>query len=272
MYPIRLLSDELPASSPSTRSEPDVITWTPTIDRISVDLPLPLGPSNPVTTPARTVADRSSNAGRPPRTTRRRLLTTADSADMEWFLTYRLPEGIGSQHSAGARDTRARVWRRALVLGGRGRLRAVLDADDLERLVHVDRDPRPVAAGHVGLVRGVAVCIGLDPVDRAAAHLRKRGLADLRCGVTGEERLVRTLGRQSRRRLRPRRRVVRAAVRSPASGGCAGDRRPSESECRDRQDDQQHVLELVRHRSPFCWVRADFLRRPRRPENPLSAA
>ena len=36
------------ARSPS----PAATIWTPTIDRISVDLPLPLGPSRPVTTPA----------------------------------------------------------------------------------------------------------------------------------------------------------------------------------------------------------------------------
>ena len=42
-----------PAGSPSTVTVPDLTIWTPTIARISVVLPLPLGPSSPVTLPVR---------------------------------------------------------------------------------------------------------------------------------------------------------------------------------------------------------------------------
>ena len=68
-----------------TRTEPASITCTPTIDLISVDFPLPLGPSSPVTAPARTVADRSSSALRPPRTTCNRSQRTASSTDTGAF-------------------------------------------------------------------------------------------------------------------------------------------------------------------------------------------
>ena len=43
-----------PPGRPSTRTSPAATTWTPTIARIRVDLPLPLGPSSPVTTPPST--------------------------------------------------------------------------------------------------------------------------------------------------------------------------------------------------------------------------
>src|SRR4029453_16483941 len=95
MYPMRERSAPLPASRPSTRSDPDRITWTPTIDLINVDLPLPLGPRSPVTTPARTAADRSSSAGRPPRTTCNRSLTRPNSEDPSRFLAHESPDGPG---------------------------------------------------------------------------------------------------------------------------------------------------------------------------------
>ena len=41
-----------PAGWPSTVTVPDLTICTPTIARISVVLPLPLGPSRPVTLPA----------------------------------------------------------------------------------------------------------------------------------------------------------------------------------------------------------------------------
>ena len=40
-----------PAGSPSTVTAPDSTIWTPTIARISVVFPVPLGPSSPVTAP-----------------------------------------------------------------------------------------------------------------------------------------------------------------------------------------------------------------------------
>ena len=42
-----------PAGRPSTRTSPPATTWTPTSARIRVILPQPLGPSRPVTEPAR---------------------------------------------------------------------------------------------------------------------------------------------------------------------------------------------------------------------------
>ena len=64
---------------------PPAIRWTPTTARMSVVLPQPLGPISPVTAPARTVADRSSSALRPPRTTCNRSQRTAGSTDTGAF-------------------------------------------------------------------------------------------------------------------------------------------------------------------------------------------
>ena len=61
-----------PPSSPRTRTVPDWMRCTPTIERISVVLPLPLGPSRPVTAPRRTVRVTSASARARPRTTTRR--------------------------------------------------------------------------------------------------------------------------------------------------------------------------------------------------------
>ena len=53
VYATRLRRAGEPAGSPSTVTVPDATTWVPTIARMSVDLPLPLGPRSPVTVPAR---------------------------------------------------------------------------------------------------------------------------------------------------------------------------------------------------------------------------
>jgi hypothetical protein len=50
---------------------------TPTIARSSVDLPLPLGPSRPVTRPGSTHAERPGRTTVPPRRTRSRSTRTA---------------------------------------------------------------------------------------------------------------------------------------------------------------------------------------------------
>src|SRR5215470_9029883 len=71
MYPTRARRAGDPAGSPSTSTDPPATRWTPTIERISVDLPLPLGPSSPVTEPCATSQLRPGSTVVPPRTTRR---------------------------------------------------------------------------------------------------------------------------------------------------------------------------------------------------------
>src|SRR5215208_7356070 len=80
MYATRLRSDGDPAGSPSTRTLPPATICTPTIARMSVDLPLPLGPSSPVTRPAAISAESPGSTTRSPRTTRRSLTSIAATA------------------------------------------------------------------------------------------------------------------------------------------------------------------------------------------------
>src|SRR5580765_653799 len=80
MYATRLRSDGEPASSPSTRTLPLATICTPTIARISVDLPLPLGPSSPVTRPDAMSAESPGSTTRSPRTTRRSRISIAATA------------------------------------------------------------------------------------------------------------------------------------------------------------------------------------------------
>jgi hypothetical protein len=54
--------------------------WTPTIARKSVDFPLPLGPSKPVTEPACTSQLRPGRTTASPRTTRRSATVIAAAA------------------------------------------------------------------------------------------------------------------------------------------------------------------------------------------------
>src|SRR4051794_14622799 len=53
---------------------------TPTIERINVDLPQPLGPRRPVTDPEPTSSDKPPKISRPPRTTVRSETTMADES------------------------------------------------------------------------------------------------------------------------------------------------------------------------------------------------
>src|SRR5262249_22103138 len=69
-YPTCARSDREPASSPSTCTVPPASRCTPTIARISVVLPDPLGPSSAVTVCFGTSNDRSGSTTFPPRTTR----------------------------------------------------------------------------------------------------------------------------------------------------------------------------------------------------------
>ena len=67
-----------PAGRPSTVDRrPLATSWTPTIARISVVLPEPLGPSRPVTEPAETVSESPGSTCVPPRLTRRSETTIA---------------------------------------------------------------------------------------------------------------------------------------------------------------------------------------------------
>src|SRR5436190_1252176 len=59
-----------PAGMPSTSTTPSAIRCTPTMARISVVLPLPLGPSRPVTDPRSISQLRAGRTTLPPRTTR----------------------------------------------------------------------------------------------------------------------------------------------------------------------------------------------------------
>src|SRR5262249_20495885 len=69
-YPTCARSDREPASSPSTCTVPPASRCTPTIARISVVLPDPLGPSSAVTVCFGTSNDSSGSTPLPPRTTR----------------------------------------------------------------------------------------------------------------------------------------------------------------------------------------------------------
>src|SRR5262245_48166597 len=79
MYPIRERSAVDPAGCPSTSILPLTTFWTPTIARNNVDLPLPLGPSRPVTEPASTSQLRYGKTTASPRTTRRSTTLIADA-------------------------------------------------------------------------------------------------------------------------------------------------------------------------------------------------
>lgn len=57
MYPTRWRNWDDPAGSPRTRTEPDVMIWEPTMQRISVVLPEPDGPSSPVMVPHPTLSE-----------------------------------------------------------------------------------------------------------------------------------------------------------------------------------------------------------------------
>src|SRR4051794_36607354 len=69
----------LPAGCPSTVTVPDLTICTPTIARINVVLPLPLGPSSPVTLPAGTTQSTPCSTVRFPRSTTRSRTSTAVS-------------------------------------------------------------------------------------------------------------------------------------------------------------------------------------------------
>ena len=67
---MRRRSDGEPAGSPSTVTVPLSTTCEPTIARMRVVLPLPLGPSRPTTCPTGTLRSSDSMTAFPPRTTR----------------------------------------------------------------------------------------------------------------------------------------------------------------------------------------------------------
>src|SRR5262245_49374709 len=79
MYPTRGRRNADPAGRPSTSTEPPAIRWTPTIERMSVDLPLPLGPRRPVTDPAATLQLSPGRTTTPRRVTRRPSMRIAGS-------------------------------------------------------------------------------------------------------------------------------------------------------------------------------------------------
>src|SRR5918993_5496312 len=71
MYPMRLRRARVPAGRPTTSIVPDCTTCTPTIARMSVVLPLPLGPSSPTMRPRGTARESPSSTCSRPRRTRR---------------------------------------------------------------------------------------------------------------------------------------------------------------------------------------------------------
>jgi hypothetical protein len=68
-----------PAGSPNTFTLPALIFCTPTMQRSSVVLPLPLGPSRPVTLPRGTAQVSPGSTRRLPRSTTRSVTSIADS-------------------------------------------------------------------------------------------------------------------------------------------------------------------------------------------------
>src|SRR6476659_2280162 len=100
-----------PAGSPSTSTRPEATICTPTIERISVDLPHPLGPSRPVMRPAATSTDTPSSTRCPPRlTTRSRMLIAASFTatqsrrapmiDLGWRHHHLLTKGVHRPRTA----------------------------------------------------------------------------------------------------------------------------------------------------------------------------
>src|SRR5439155_6843044 len=79
--PTRGRSSRDPAGAPSTSTVLERTSWTPTIARISVDLPQPLGPSNPVMRPGTTLSEMPCSTRAPPRSTTRSLTSTAFIAE-----------------------------------------------------------------------------------------------------------------------------------------------------------------------------------------------
>src|ERR1039458_8485208 len=71
MYPSRPRSDGDPAEDSKIRAEPPVIAWTPRRERIRVLLPLPLGPSRPMSSPGTARNEIDFKISLPFRTTRR---------------------------------------------------------------------------------------------------------------------------------------------------------------------------------------------------------
>ena len=79
-YATRVRSAAEPAGRPSTSIDPESTTCTPTIERMRVVLPLPLGPSRPTMRPLGTVSDRPCSTGMRARRTCRSLTTMAGGA------------------------------------------------------------------------------------------------------------------------------------------------------------------------------------------------
>ncbi len=80
--PLRHVADPLPLAEPGTgvpnsRTSPRAAGSSPTIVRISVDLPDPLAPSTATTSPVRTARSTPRSTSRPPRSTDRSRTSTA---------------------------------------------------------------------------------------------------------------------------------------------------------------------------------------------------
>ena len=144
MYATRLRRPAEPAGSPSTVTVPDATTWVPTIARMSVDLPLPLGPRRPVTVPRATSSVILSSASRPPRTTWSRSTSTACAPGTRLFyrrcgcevsrhvrgVPVRRRASTGKESPRGQRLARRPEQGRAREARAEGRDRRPLDDDE----------------------------------------------------------------------------------------------------------------------------------------------
>ena len=235
-----------PAGSPSTRDAcPTATIWTPTIARISVDLPQPLGPSRPVTAPAGDLEGDARAAPRsPPRFTCRSrtamagaasatpgMLTAGDAPRPELeVLSQRLePERV----CACAQNPPMRARRPystsntglpAAMNGPEQPALGVLEALLVERHVEVGHERRHLV--EVVLERDrEAVAVGVVREPRVEPELVGRGERGTR-SAPGSRRRCRTRPRRTPWR-RSGRCATAAAARARSGGGCRASARPA---------------------------------------------
>ena len=138
-------------------------------------------------------------------------------------------------------------------------VRGRVDADDVEVLVEVDGDRGARGVGHVDLVDGVAVGVGLGADDLAACDLGECRSGGLGQRVAGEGRLVSSLtpGASARgARRRGTRGHGRARARRGLPDGCA--RQPvtaadeADAQSRDRDPARHQPFRVLHRHSDLC--------------------
>src|ERR1035438_4418340 len=107
MYPSRPRNDGDPAEDSKIRAEPPVIAWTPRRERIRVLLPLPLGPSRPMSSPGVARKEIDFRISLPFRTTRRFDTSRVDRSELSiWCDPTGAPRYERVEGGSDARETR----------------------------------------------------------------------------------------------------------------------------------------------------------------------